>query len=133
MQIVQDVSRTGPRAPSDPRVLAAVDYIRERVDQAVSLAEVAAVAKLSPGRFRHLFVAETGMPLKTYVLWRRLLHVWTLLMAGETLSAAAHAAGFSDSAHLSRTARTMFGLPPSVLQMNGPLSARAREGQRHFA
>jgi len=51
----------------------------------------------------------------------------------ETLSGAAHAAGFADAAHLSRTARTMFGLPPSVLQMNGPLSVRARQQQRHFA
>jgi AraC family transcriptional regulator len=67
------------------------------------------------------------MPLRTYLLWRRLLHVWTLLMGGETLSAAAHAAGFADAAHLSRTARTMFGLPPSLLRMSGPLSTRARD------
>jgi AraC family transcriptional regulator len=131
MQLVQEVSRTAPREPSDPRVLAAVEYIRQRVDQPVSLPEVAKAANLSPGRFRHLFVEETGMPLRTYVLWRRLLHVWTLLMGGETLAGAAHAAGFADSAHLSRTARTMFGLPPSVLQMAGPLSARARE-QHHL-
>ena len=32
------------------------------------------------------------MPLRTYVLWRRLLHVWTLQMQGESLSGAAHAA-----------------------------------------
>jgi AraC-like DNA-binding protein len=133
MQLVQQISNTAPRVPSDPRVLAAVDYIRARVDQPVSLAEVAGAANLSPGRFRHLFVEETGMPLRTYVLWRRLLHVWTLLMRGETLSGAAHAAGFADSAHLSRTSRTMFGLPPSVLQMNGPLSARARGQQHHLA
>jgi AraC family transcriptional regulator len=131
MQLVQDVSRTAPRAPSDPRVLAAVEYIRQRVDQAVTLSEVAKAASLSPGRFRHLFVEETGMPLKTYLLWRRLLHVWTLLMRGETLSTAAHAAGFADSAHLSRTARTMFGLPPSALQVTGPLSARLRSPQHH--
>jgi len=112
-------------------VLAAVEFIRQRVDQPVSLREVAKAANLSPERFRHLFVEETGMPLRTYVLWRRLLHVCTLLMKGETLCTAAHLAGFADSAHLSRTARTMFGLPPSVLQMNGPLSARARE-QRHL-
>jgi AraC-like DNA-binding protein len=133
MQLVRDISRTAPREASDPRVLAAVEYIRQRVDQPVALAEVARLAHLSPGRFRHLFVEETGMPLRTYVLWRRLLHVWTLLMHGETLSAAAHAAGFADSAHLSRTARTMFGLPPSVLQMKGPLSARAREQPHHLA
>ena len=132
-QLVQHVSKTAPRAPSDPRVLAAVEYIRQRVDQAVSLPEVAKVANLSPDRFRHLFVEETGMPLRTYVLWRRLLHVWTLLSSGETLSSAAHAAGFADSAHLSRTARTMFGLPPSVLQMKGPLSEREREQEPHFA
>ena len=110
-----------------------MEYLRQRVEQAVSLPEVAKVANLSPDRFRHLFVEETGMPLRTYVLWRRLLHVWTLLGAGETLSSAAHAAGFADSAHLSRTARTMFGLPPSVLQMKGPLSEREREQARHFA
>ncbi|MEO8856075.1 MAG: AraC family transcriptional regulator [Burkholderiaceae bacterium] len=133
MHLVREISGTIPREPSDPRVLAAIAYIRQRPDQPVSLPEVAKAAHLSPGRFRHLFVEETGMPLRTYVLWRRLLHVWELLMNGDTLSSAAHAAGFADSAHLSRTARTMFGLPPSVLQMSGPLSARARELQHHLA
>lgn len=132
LQLVRDVSQTAPRVPSDPRVLAAVEYIRRKVDRPVTLTEVAQVANLSPSRLRHLFVQETGMPLRTYVLWRRLLHVWTLLMQGETLSAAAHAAGFADSAHLSRTARTMFGLAPSALQMMGPLSARSRTAQHHL-
>jgi AraC-like DNA-binding protein len=126
LQLVQDMSQTTLREPSDTRVLAGVEYIRQRVDQTVLLSEVAEAANLSPGRFRHLFVQETGMPLRTYLLWRRLLRVWTLLMQGETLSSAAHAAGFADSAHLSRTARSMFGLPPSALQMNGPLTASAR-------
>ncbi|MDB5955477.1 AraC family transcriptional regulator [Ramlibacter sp.] len=131
-QLVQEISRTAFREPSDPRVLAAIEYLRQRVDETVTLSAVAKAANLSPGRFRHLFVEETGMPLRTYVLWRRLLHVWTLLMQGETLSGAAHAAGFADSAHLSRTARTMFGLAPSALQMTGPLSARIRSLEHHL-
>lgn len=133
-RFVRELSGTEAREPSDPRVLAAVDFISERVAQPIALEDVARVAHLSPSRFRHLFVAETGMPLRAYVLWRRLLHVWTLLMAGESLAAAAHASGFADSAHLSRTARTMFGLPPSVLQMGGPISSalRLRQGRRHF-
>ncbi|HSW20831.1 MAG TPA: AraC family transcriptional regulator [Ramlibacter sp.] len=131
-QLVQDLSGATFRQPSDPRVIAAVEYIRERVDQSVSLAELATAANLSPSRFRHLFVEQTGMPLRTYVLWRRLLHVWALLMRGETLSAAAHAAGFADSAHLSRTARTMFGLAPSALQMKGPLGERIRQLEHHL-
>lgn len=132
LQLLRGLSRAAPPAPSDPRILAAIEYLRQRVDENVPLATVAEAAHLSPGRFRHLFVEETGMPLRTYVLWRRLLHVWELLMQGESLSRAAHAAGFSDSAHLSRTARTMFGLPPSVLQMNGPLSARLRTPQHYL-
>lgn len=127
MQLVQQVSQTAHREPSDPRVLAVVEYLRQSVDQQVSLPELAKRVHLSPERFRHLFVEETGMPLRTYVLWRRLLHVFALLMRGDTLSAAAHAAGFADSAHLSRTARAMFGLPPSAFQMSGPLSAQVRE------
>jgi AraC-like DNA-binding protein len=122
--LVGDLSATAAREPSDPRVLAAIDTIRKRLDDVPSLDEVAATVHLSPSRFRHLFVEQTGMPMRTYVLWRRVLRVWELLMRGETLLAAAHAAGFADSAHLSRTARTMFGLPPSVLQMKGPLSTQ---------
>lgn len=132
LQLVRDLAQASSREPADPRVLAAIQYIQDRVDQPIRLEEVAAVANLSPSRFRHLFVAETGMPLRTYLLWRRLLHVWTLLMQGETLSRAAHASGFADSAHLSRTARTMFGLPPSAMQMTGPLSARVRAPPQRY-
>lgn len=126
-QFVTELTQTAPRDPSDPRVLAAIDFIRKNLDTPITLAEVAAASRLSPGRFRHLFVAETGMPLRTYLLWRRFLKVWGLLMRGHSLSAAAHAVGFADSAHLSRTSRTMFGLAPSAMQMKGPLSEALRD------
>lgn len=126
-EFVGQLTDTVARNPSDPRVLAAIDYIRKRIDTPISLAAVAKAVHLSPGRFRHLFVEETGMPLRTYVLWRRLLQVWTLLMQGRSLSEAAHAVGFADSAHLSRTSRTMFGTTPSALQMSGPLSRLERK------
>lgn len=126
LQLVRELAQTTAHEMSDARVLQAIDYLRDRVAETVPLEELAAAVHLSPSRLRHLFVQETGMPLRTYALWRRLLHVWELLMQGETLANAAHAAGFADSAHLSRTARTMFGLPPSAMQMRGPLSARMR-------
>ena len=126
LQWVRELSNTAPREPSDPRILRAVEVIRARMDQPTSLEDIARSVHLSPSRFRHLFVEQTGMALRTYLLWRRLLHVWELLMEGETLSGAAHLAGFADSAHLSRTAKTMFGLAPSLLRMTGPLSTRIR-------
>jgi AraC-like DNA-binding protein len=106
---------------SDPRILRAVAYINSHLDRALTLDEVAAEAYLSPSRFRHLFVEETGMALRPYMLWRRFVLVWELLAKGESLSAAAHRAGFADAAHLTRTSRRMFGFPPSALQVTSPL------------
>lgn len=106
-----------PSAVSDPRVLRAIAYINSHLDRSLTLDEVAREAYLSPSRFRHRFVEETGMALRPYILWRRFVLVWELLARGESLSAAAHRAGFADAAHLTRTSRRMFGFPPSALQV----------------
>lgn len=110
-----------PSVVSDERILRAVAYINSHLDAPLTLEEVADVAFLSPSRFRHLFVEQTGTALRPYILWRRFVRVWELLQAGESLSSAAHSAGFADAAHLSRTSRRMFGFPPSMLQISGPL------------
>lgn len=78
-------------------------------------AELAARVGLSASRFTHLFTAQVGIPLRRYVLWSRLRVAITLVQGGDDLTGAAHGAGFADSAHLTRTTREMFGLPPSVL------------------
>jgi len=113
---------------SDERILRATAYIRSHLDRPLTLEEVAEVACLSPSRFRHLFVEETGMALRPYILWRRFLRVWELMTARESLSAAAHAAGFADAAHLTRTCRRMFGFPPSALQLAAPLRTASGDG-----
>jgi AraC-like DNA-binding protein len=110
-----------PSVVADERILRAVAYVAAHLDAPLTLEEVAAEACLSPSRFRHLFVEETGMALRPYVLWRRFLRVWELVMAGASLSAAAHAAGFADAAHLTRTSRRMFGFPPSAMHVLGSL------------
>lgn len=92
---------------------------------------MAAEAFLSPSRFRHLFVEQTGMALRPYILWRRFLRVWDLLAEGESLSTAAHRAGFADAAHLTRTSRRMFGFPPSALQLSTPLQSGESGGSAH--
>jgi AraC-like DNA-binding protein len=124
--LVSSLSKTIPHVPSDPRIMQAIDHIRSHSGDRLTLEEVAGVVHLSPSRFRHLFVEQTGMPMRTYQLWRRLLRAWEFLMQGDSISSAAHKAGFADSAHLARTCRTMFGLAPSAMQMNGPLSETLR-------
>jgi AraC-like DNA-binding protein len=106
-----------PAAITDKRVIRAVEYVDANLDRQITLDDVARDVCLSPGRLRHLFVEQTGMGLRPYVLWRRFLRAWELLVAGESISTAAHAAGFSDSAHFARTSRQTFGFPPSLLEV----------------
>ncbi|HUL98536.1 MAG TPA: helix-turn-helix domain-containing protein [Mycobacterium sp.] len=49
------------------------------------------------------------------LLWLRLVDAIGALSGGASLTDAAHRTGFSDSAHLSRTFRRMFGMAPSLL------------------
>lgn len=112
-----------PSVVSDERILRAIAYINAHLHAPLTLDEVADEACLSPSRFRHLFVEQTGTAFRPYVLWRRFLHIWPMLRAGHSLSAAAHRAGFADAAHLTRTSRRMFGFPPSALHVGVPLRA----------
>jgi AraC family transcriptional regulator len=102
---------------TDPRIMSAIVYINQHLDRAITLDEVASYACLSPSRFRHVFGEQIGMGLRPYILWRRFLLVWDLLMKGGSLSEAAHAAGFADAAHLSRTSVKAFGFAPSGIQV----------------
>ena len=106
-----------PRQPVDDRVARAVAYMKAHISESMALADIAGAVNLSPGRFRHLFVAETGMTVRPYILWLRFQRAWELITAGSSLSAAAHGAGFADAAHLSRTSRRMFGAPPVAIRL----------------
>jgi AraC-like DNA-binding protein len=88
-----------------------------RLDTPVSLADAAAHVGLSNGRARHLFVEQTGLPFRTYLLWLRLTRAVELVSLGSSLTEAAHGAGFSDSSHLSRTFRRMFGIAADSLRV----------------
>ena len=107
-----------PRNMPDLRVLAMIDYARRNLDDRVSLPAAAGHVGLSPSRARHLFVAQTGLPFRTYALWLRIELAVALYAAGSSLTEAAHEAGFADSAHFSRTFRRTFGLPAAGLRLH---------------
>jgi len=102
----------------DLRIRKVIAWAGRQLDAPVSLEEAAGVSDLSASRFRHLFVEQTGLPFKTYLLWLRLTRALEAFAGGRSLTEAAHASGFSDSAHLSRTFRRMFGIAPSALRMS---------------
>lgn len=118
---VADICCTeAPDRPTDPRILRAIDFIYGRLDEPLTLGQVADMVHLSEGRLRHLFVHETGTGFRPFVLWARLNRAVELGFSSGNWTDAAHSAGFADSAHLSRTCRSMFGFAPSSMrQRNG--------------
>jgi AraC-like DNA-binding protein len=100
----------------DARMARALSHIRSRIRTEVSLADAAAAATLSPSRFRHLFVQETGTTFRAYLLWLRINVAIEAAMAGASWTEAAHMAGFADSSHLTRTHRRMFGIEPTAIR-----------------
>jgi AraC family transcriptional regulator len=82
----------------------------------LSGAALAAGVHLSASRFTHLFRQQTGLSLSRYRLWSRLMAAVEAVARGDNMTHAAHAAGFADLAHMSRTFRNTFGVVPSELQ-----------------
>ncbi len=72
--------------------------------------EVASQLALSESRFLHLFSEELGIAWRPYLLWRRMMCAIQAIINNSSATDAAHLAGFSDSAHLSRTFRNNFGM-----------------------
>jgi len=103
-------------APLDRRVASALDLLRRAPDRRMQLPELAAAVGLSPSRLAHLFKTHTGLAIRRYLLWLRLGDALRQLARGVSLTTAAHAAGFADSAHFSRTFRGMLGITPSALR-----------------
>ena len=83
----------------------------------LSLNTLATVAGLSPSRFMHAFTESVGVPVRPYILWLRLQRAACDLSNGASVTSAAHRAGFSDAAHMTRTFRRMLGTTPTDLAL----------------
>ena len=108
----------GTKAPKmHPRVKRVLRFVREQLGdpKTLSLQNLAKTAGLSPSRLVHVFTESVGVPLRPYILWLRLQRASGELIRGVSVTEAAHSAGFSDAAHMTRTFRRMLGATPSEL------------------
>lgn len=99
----------------DARLARALQLLQASIDRPVRLQSLADALHVSSSWLSHRFVEETGVPLRRYVIWMRLRRAVEAVLQGATWTEAAHAVGFSDSAHLSRSFRDNFGIAPSSL------------------
>jgi len=71
-------------------------------------------------RLIQLFKRTTGVPIRRFRVWQRIYTTILRVAEGDSLTAAAIAAGFADYAHFSRNFKEMSGVNPSdVLSARG--------------
>lgn len=105
---------------TDPRIDALLADVDAWLDKGSGTSRLAAAAGMSVSHFQHRFRAQTGMPARPYLRWRRLLRAMHAVMTGATLIEAALLAGFADAAHFTRTMRRHFGITPRALAAMTP-------------
>jgi len=109
------------RGRPDRRIRAAVEALMRAPQEVTHAVGLARAAGLSTSRFQHLFKLETGVPFRRFRSWARLRAALVAAHGGIALTDAAHAAGFSSSAHLSSAFKEMFGMAPSQLLALTPM------------
>lgn len=97
---------------STRRVREVISALPQRSPLGWTLNAMAAEAVLSPSRFAHAFRDQTGMAVRPYLRWLRLARALQAAARSQSLTDAAHEAGFADAAHFTRTMRRHFGVTP---------------------
>jgi AraC family transcriptional regulator len=98
------------------RVKDMLAYIEDHLDRDLSLAELAAVARISPSHCKHIFRQVMGSPLHRYVIERRVERARVLLGNGDLpVSEVALRTGFAHQSHLARHMKRLLGCTPGEL------------------
>jgi len=88
------------------------ELLEERLEENVSLSDLAAHTSLSRFHLLRLFRDEVGMPPHTYQLQLRMARARRLLQRGVEPSEVAAQLGFTDQSHLTRHFKRLFRLTP---------------------
>lgn len=103
------------RRPKDQRVIKLIQIVE--TTPRVGMQQLSRELCLSKSRIEHLFKAQTGMALKTYLVAQRLAHAATLLLSdGHSVKDVAYLTGYAHTGSLTRAFRSARGLTPTTFQ-----------------
>ena len=93
------------------------DYIYDRLNQDISLKELADALSMSVSHFCRLFKQSTGLAPHQFVIACRVERARTLLLKQEqTIAQVAQTVGFTDQSHLNRHFKHHMGISPGILR-----------------
>jgi AraC-like DNA-binding protein len=120
-QFLRALSHTLETSILDDRILEVLKLLNQQNDVPIKINDLAGKVFISPNRLIHLFTDQVGIPIRKYILWRKLLTSLQELITTKNITQAALEGGFSDAPHFNRTFRRMFGLNPSTLLKNSQI------------
>lgn len=104
-----------PAGLSGARLSRVRDYVEAHLDTPITVADLAAVAGLSPIHFARAFRAALNMPPHRYVMDARIQRARRLLDRGQqSIAEIAFATGFSHQEHLTRVFKQHMGVTPGA-------------------
>ncbi len=107
----QSVRYLGGLSPTQLKLV--TSYIRDHLNQELSLEELAAIAQLSPYHFCRSFKQSTNLTPHQYVIRQRVEQAKLLLKDGKMgISEVAVACGFTHQSHLNRHFKRLTGVTP---------------------
>jgi AraC-like DNA-binding protein len=115
-RVIETLTGEQPRTATglDARLERAIAVMFEHRAEDLSVSQLASRVGMSESSLSHLFREHIGVPVSRYRMWLRALEAARILQQAPTITDVAHAAGFSDAAHLTRTFRQLFGQTPSA-------------------
>lgn len=92
-------------------------HLRDRLAEAVTLDDLAALARLNKFHLLEVFRRDVGVSPHVYLTHLRVHEAKRLLAGGRPIAEVAHAVGFSDQSHLNRQfKRLVMGVTPGQYQ-----------------
>lgn len=108
--------KTDAHSPIDPRIQQVLDYIRNSQFDEITLKQLSERIFLSESRLSHLFKAEMGISLTSFLVHEKLKRAFMLIFTGMKMTDAAIEAGFHSSSHFTRSVRDKLGMSPSAIK-----------------
>jgi len=106
-----DVLAIRPSVEIDVRLLNAMNLLGQTDTQSL-ISDAAKASGVSVSTLRLLAKRDLGLPLGTWLVWRKLGRAAKALSENASLVEAAYVGGFSDQAHFCRVMKRMFGITP---------------------
>lgn len=109
-------TRTEPINIMPPIVNKAMQFIDEHLTEPITMADIANHLHHNPTYISRCFKKVTGVPLKQYIIYKRIILAKKYLVEGYSLIDTCRLSGFNDYSNFARTFKKQIGCSPKKYQ-----------------